>query len=253
MVRFIRTTSMLGMFGVLAGVGMVSHTAGAQESGNGFLFGAPAGSFTLRGGWALARAGSDLFSFATNQLTLNRRDFSSPELGGDLAFRIRSTTELVVSSSISGMGKRSEFRAFIDNNDQPIEQQTTFRRIPVTVGVKQYLSPTGRSIGNFAWVPERFAPYVGAGAGMMYYQFRQEGDFIDFQTTKVFHDLYDSDGWTKMADLNAGLDVSLGPRFALTTDARYVWSSAPLSLDFSGFHRLDLSGLSTTVGLAVRF
>jgi len=225
----------------------------AQDAGNGFLFGAPAGSFTLHGGWTAASAGSDLFAFTTNELTLKRRDFSSPEIGGDLALRIAARTELVMSSSASGVWKHSEFRHFIDNKGLPIEQTTTFKRIPVTLGVRQYLTSTGRSIGKFAWIPARIAPYVGAGGGLMYYRFRQDGDFIDSKSMNVYNDMYTSEGWTRTAHVNAGVDYALGPRFALTTDARYVWSSAALSNDFSGFQPLDLSGVSTTVGLSVRF
>ena len=228
-------------------------TARAQETGPGFLFGAPVGSFTVRGGWALARAQSDFFAFTTENLTLNRRDFSSPAIDGDFAVRVLSRTDVLISSGLSGMKRRSEFRHFIDNNDQPIEQTTTFRRVPITIGVKQYLTSTGRSIGKFAWIPSRVAPYVGAGGGTMFYSFRQEGDFINFQTNDVFPSYYSSNGWTSTAYATAGVDYSLGPRFALTSEARYTWSSAELSRDFSGFGRLDLSGLSTTVGLAVRF
>ena len=87
----------------------------------------------------------------------------------------------------------------------------------------------------------------------MFYKFRQEGDFINLQTTDVFPSEYASEGWTHTVYTNAGLEYSVSPRFALTTEARYVWSKAELSRDFSGFGKLDLSGLSTTVGLAVRF
>ncbi|HTE48082.1 MAG TPA: hypothetical protein VK636_22755 [Gemmatimonadaceae bacterium] len=235
---------------VLAAIPMAAR---AQDAGAGFLFEPPLGSLTIRGGWALARAHSDLFSFTTSQLSLNRGDFSSPSLGADLDFRILPRTSVVISAELSGMDKKSDFRGFIDNNDLPIEQTTSFRRIPVTLGVKQYLTSTGRSIGKFAWIPTRFAPYVGVAGGMMYYRFRQSGDFIDFNTTSVFPDTYMSDGWALTTHAMAGVDYSLGARFALTTEARYLWSSAELSNDFSGFHALDLSGLSTTVGFSVRF
>jgi hypothetical protein len=227
-------------------------TARAQDAGHGFLFGAPVGSFTVRGGWALARAHSDFFAFTTENLTLNRGDFSSPAIDGDFAVRVSPRTDVILSSGLSGMKRRSEFRHFIDNNKQPIEQTTTFRRVPITIGVKQYLTSTGRSIGKFAWIPSRFAPYVGAGGGTMFYSFRQDGDFIDPQMN-VFPSYYASSGWTGTAYGTAGVDYSLGPRFALTSEARYAWSSAALSRDFDGFGRLDLSGLSTTVGLTVRF
>lgn len=238
------------LFAALAAIPLAAH---AQDAGHGFLFGAPTGTLTIRGGWAMPRAQSDFFAFTTENLTLNRGDFSSPAIDADLAFRAGSRTEIVVSSGISGMDRRSEFRHFIDNNDQPIEQTTTFRRIPITIGVKQYLTSTGRSIGRFAWIPSRVAPYIGGGVGTMFYKFRQEGDFIDFKTNDVFPSVYSSDGWTHTEYANAGVEYSIGPRFALTTEARYSWSKAELSRDFSGFGNLDLSGLSTTVGLAIRF
>ena len=43
----------------------------AQGSGDGFLFRAPQGEVSIRGGFNHAATGSDLFSFTTSQLTLN--------------------------------------------------------------------------------------------------------------------------------------------------------------------------------------
>jgi hypothetical protein len=225
----------------------------AQDAGKGFLFGTPMGSATLRAGWSAPRAGGDLFAFTTNQLTLNRGDFSSPDFGMDLSFHLFGRTELVVSGDYAGVTKKSEFRGFADNNELPIEQTTTFRRIPITATVKQYLTSTGRSIGKFAWIPSRAAVYVGAGGGAQYYRFQQEGDFIDFDTMNVFPDVFKSEGWAPSAHVLTGFDYTLSPRWAVTTEARYTWSHANLSNDFSGFRPLDLSGFATNVGLTVRF
>ncbi len=49
-----------------------------------------------------------------------------------------------------------------------------------------------------------------------------------------------------------GVDISLGPSVLLTGEGRFTWAKGPLSRDFVGFHRIDLSGLSLTAGLAVR-
>ncbi len=228
-------------------------TAGAQESGKGFLFGAPTGSVTFRGGWAFPSARSDLFDFTTRNLTINRGDFASAEGGIDLAFRLATKTDVVASIGISGMDKRSEFRSFIDNNDQPIEQLTRFRRVPITLTVKQYLQTPGRSIGRFAWIPSRAAAYVGVGGGIQYYGFRQSGDWVDFNTMNVFTDTFASDGWGPEWHGLLGVDYSLSPRIAVTTEGRYAYSKADLSNDFTGFHRLDLSGFATTVGFTIRY
>jgi len=237
----------------LALLAALPATALAQDSGNGFLFGTPTGSATFRGGWSAPRAGGDLFAFTTQNLTLSRGDFSSPDVGIDLSFHVFRRTEIVFSGDYSGMSKKSEFRKFIDNNDQPIEQTTSFRRIPLTVSVKQYLTSTGRSIGKFAWIPSKAAVYIGAGGGAQFYRYQQEGDFIDFDTMNVFHDAFKSDGWAPTAHVLAGFDYTLSPRWAITTEGRYMWSHADLSDDFSGFRPLDLSGFATNVGLTVRF
>jgi outer membrane protein W len=244
-----RSTVVLGAL-LVAGLTLAAR---AQDMGNGFLFGAPTGSVVVRGGWAAASAGSDLFSFTTDQLTLKRGDFSSPSGDFDLAFNVTPRTQIVTTVTAAFRSKRSEFRHFIDNNDLPIEQTTNFVRVPITIGIKQYLTSTGRSIGKFAWIPSRFAPYVGAGGGVMYYRFRQSGDWVDFNTMDVFAAQYESDGWNPTANVETGIDYSLSPRFALTGEARYVWSKASLSQDFTGFQKLDLSGFSTSIGVAVRY
>src|SRR5215467_3718435 len=246
-VRRIASVAALGL-AVLPSIGSAQVAAG-----RGFLLGVPDGSITLRGGWAMASANSDIFSFTTGLLTLRRRDFSSPTVAGDVAFRVLSKTDFVISTGYSGMSKRSEFRGFIDNNDLPIEQNTQFMRVPLTVSVKQYLTSRGRSIGHLAWVPSRAAVYVGAGGGATWYRFRQDGDFIDFADSSVFSAVLQSDGWSPEAHVLAGVEWNLGARFAAVTEARYERSHATLGADFSNFGPIDLSGFSTTAGIAVRF
>jgi hypothetical protein len=249
----IRTARRIASVAAL-GLALLPSIGSAQvAAGRGFLLGVPDGTITLRGGWALASANSDIFSFTTGLLTLRRRDFSSPTVAGDVAFRVLSKTDFVISTGYSGMSKRSEFRGFIDNNDLPIEQHTQFMRVPLTVSVKQYLTSRGRSIGHLAWVPSRATAYVGAGGGATWYRFRQDGDFIDFADSSVFSAVLQSDGWSPEAHVLAGVEWNLGARFAAVTEGRYERSHATLGADFSNFGPIDLSGFSTTAGIAVRF
>jgi hypothetical protein len=228
-------------------------TAAAQGSGDGFLFGAPKGALRVRGGMDRARSGSDLFAFVTEQLTVNRSDFRSGTFGVDLDIALSSRVSVVAGGAVSRSKTPSEFRDWLDNRDLPITQTTSFDRLPVTAGVKVFLMKPGVSIGRLAWVPSRIAPFVGAGAGMMRYRFDQRGDFIDFDTTRVFFDEFKSDGWTPTVHALAGVDVTLSPRFAFTTEARYEWARSALSTDFSGFDPIDLSGVKVTAGLTIRY
>lgn len=238
---------------VVAAALAVAQPVRAQDSGDGFLFQRPFGSWSLHGGFAKPSAGSDLFSFTTTNLTVNRGDFSALDYGADLAFAITPRLDLVLDVSHSGMSKGSEFRNFVDNNQLPIQQTTSFQRTPVTLSARYYLTARGRQIGHYAWVPNRIVPYVGAGAGAMNYGFDQKGDWVDNTTLAVFPDTFHSSGWALMAQLLAGVEWSMGPGWALRTEARYLTAGATPSSDFPGFHRIDLSGVNTNVGFFVRF
>lgn len=240
------------VLGLAVATTAASSTLSAQRSGRGFLFVEPKGSVAVRGGYARATANSDLFSFTATQLTLDRRDFSSPVVDIDVAVRLAARTDMVFAASYAGMNKGSEFRDFVDQSDNPILQTTTFQRVPLTVGVREYLTSPGRAIGSFAWIPARFAPYVGVGGGMMWYSFRQSGDFVDFNTNDIFNATLESSGWTPTATATAGAVYTVSPRLALSAQGNYLWARGKPSSDFSGFNRIDLSGLSATAGLLVR-
>jgi len=224
----------------------------AQKAGDGFLFHAPSGSWTIRTGIAVPTANSDVFGQITDQLTLDRLDFSSATLGTTLAISLSARNDVVFDVSYSNVTRASEFRDWVDNNDQPIQQSTSLRRIPITVGLRHYLTPRGRSLSRFAWIPAPRSLYAGAAVGMMEYKFYQRGDFIDFETLNVFPDRFVSQSWTPVAQGTLGLDMGLGSFTMLNLEMRYTWARAPMSSDFVGFDRIDLSGVSVTAGLAFR-
>ena len=227
--------------------------AQAQGSGQGFLFQRPIGSIAVRGGYAHASASSDLFDFVTNTLTLRRNDFSSPTGQVDLSFRVAPRVDIDLGAGIARSSSPSEYRKLIDQNNQPIQQTTSFERVPLTADVRLYLTAPGRAIGHFAWVPARFAPYVGVGGGMVGYEFKQSGDFVDPSNNNVFTSNLSSSGWAPEAQGVVGADYSLSPRFALTGEAKYLWAKGRLNDSFSTFDRIDLSGFTTTIGLKARF
>ncbi len=237
---------------VVAAMLAAAPPARAQDHGEGFLFERPSGSLVVRAGVDQALANSDVFSFVENELTLRRSDFRGFSLAGELNARLSRRTDLVFGLAWSGSRTGSEYRNFVDNNNLPIQQTTTFERVPLTMGVRYYLVPPGEPVGRLAWVPSRWSPYVGGGIGAMWYQFRQSGDFIDLSNMNVFGDTYRSSDWTFTAYASGGVDVALGPRLFLTGEARYTWARAPMGADFQGFHRIDLSGLALTFGLGYR-
>jgi hypothetical protein len=234
-------------------IAAIAPSASAQSVGDGYLFHPPNAVITISAGFARANAGSDLFSDVTQNLTVDRGDFDSFALGADISVPIARQVELMLSAGVSRSSKRSEYRDFVDTDDLPIEQTTTFQRIPLTVNVKFDLMPSGRSIGRLAWIPNRVVPYVGGGVGAMRYRFAQDGDFVDFQNgNSVFPASIVSEGWSLVGQGLAGLEVNLTPRFGVVLDGRYLFAKGDPGADLSGFDKIDLSGFTGTLGLSVR-
>jgi len=227
-------------------------TASAQSAGDGYLFKRPDVTLSVRAGYSHASAGSDVFDEVTNDLTLDRGDFSSFAFGGDLAAHLSERIDVVLSAAYSRSKHKSEFRNFVDNDDLPIEQMTTFERLPLTVNLRLNLGAPGRSIGHLAWIPNRIVPYVGAGVGAMRFRFKQEGDFVNFNTNAVFPAVLLAEEWTMVAQGMAGVDYNITPRLGISLDARYLHARGELGTSFSGYERIDLSGVTGTVGLSFR-
>ena len=237
----------------VAAVFALPGAALAQHQGDGFLFRQPSGSFTLRMGFSRPNATGDPYTFFSDQLTLSRSSFDAVELAGDLAVRAGDRVDLVFSLGWDGSRAPSEMRRWLDPQNQPIRQTTTLQRVPLSVSVRYFLMSRGRSLGRFAWVPSGYAPYVGAGAGLMYYRLHQWGNFVDFADSTIFSDDFSSSDWSGSAHVFTGVELPLGPRFLLKLEGRYTWAKSMLGSDFSGFDKIDLSGFAFTVGLGVRF
>jgi len=225
----------------------------APSAAQDFLFRDPRATLGLRFGYALPTASSEIFDFTREQLTVNRSDFNAAVWGGELAIRVAPRIDVALSFSSTSSSTPSEFRDWVDDRDLPIEQETRLVRRPLTLAVKAFLRDRGRSVGRFAWIPERWAPYVGAGVGYTWYTFEQTGDFIDFETLDIFKDHFEATGRTPTVHLLAGAEWSLGPSLLLTGEGRYAWARADMGGDFVDFDRMDLSGFEATAGIAIRF
>ena len=238
------------LFGALLAI---PAPAVAQSSGDGFLFRTPKVQISMRLGYAGANAGSDVFDFAREELTLDQRDFSGGLFGVEVAFRTSERLDIVAAFANSSSTTRSEFRDWVGEDDLPIEQETTFTRRPFTVSARYYLADRGRSVSRFAWIPNRLTPYVGAGVGVMWYEFLQDGDFVDFQDLAIFNTRFLSDGTSMMGQALGGFEFSVSPRVVANVEGRYEWASAELGQDFVEFDDIDLSGFQVSVGLGIRF
>ena len=220
-----------------------------------FLFGAPRGSFGLRGGWLFANAGSDLFGFISERLTIDKGDFNAPVVSTDIGVSLTPRIDIVGGVDVSRTSAASEYRHFAENG-RPIRQTTFLREENVSASVRAALVPRGQAVSRLAWVPRRVTPFVGAGAGMMHYGLRQAGDFVDEDAASglaIFTDSLESSGWAPSAHLFGGVDLRMYRGLMLNVEARYLWSEGPVREDFVGFDPIDLAGFRLSTGINVLF
>jgi hypothetical protein len=218
-----------------------------------FLFGRPQGSIGVRGNWIFASAGSDLYDFVTRQLTVEKTDFDGPGLSAEVAVAITSRLDAQFDFEWSKTSMSSEYRDFVDNQLLPIEQSTSLKTVHLGGSVRYAITPRGHDVSRFAWVPRRVVPFVGAGAGVIYYHFMQTGDFVDFQDLSVFTDVFRSKGWTPSAHAFAGVDIQLHRALYGSVVGRYTKAAGDLSPDFIDFDPIDLSGFRLSAGINLLF
>jgi hypothetical protein len=214
-----------------------------------FLLKRPVGSIGLRGNWVFARAGSDLFDFLHEQLTIDKRDFRAPAVAADLAFAITPRIDAVFGLEFARTSVQSEYRHLVDNNLLPIEQRTALSTFHVIAGVRRAFVPRGHAVSRLAWVPRRVVPYAGAAAGAVRHVLTQGGDFVDFADQSVFSDNFRSQGWSPTAHAFGGVDLHVHRRLFATLETRYVWADAPLDRSFEDFAPMDLAGIRMSAGV----
>ncbi len=214
-----------------------------------FRFSPPGGNFGIRGGWTISRAEGEIYEFLTEMLTLEKSSFSAPTLALDIGWGVGDRVDLVFGFEYSRSSKRSEFRDFVDQDDIPIVQDTRLTQIPLTLSARLYLTPRGRTVGQYAWVPSTLVPYLGGGAGFTCYKLEQAGEFVDFIDLSIFEDIFVSSGWTIAAHAFVGLDIKLNPSLGLVLEGRYQWANADLRGSFVGFGPIDLNGARAMIGV----
>lgn len=219
-----------------------------------FLFRRPVATVSLYGGWAMPGEDSDVFDFTREHLTVDQGAFQSPLVLAELGVRATDRLDVTVGLEHASRTVDSEMEEWVTLDDQPIRQQTRFSRTRLLAGAKLYLLPRGRQISDYAWIPARGAPYVGGGVGYAWYDFVQDGDFVNFDTADIFEAELEATGSGQAAYALAGLQWTLTPRFLLRAEYRYLWGSGSLEgASFgSDFDDVDLSGSRALVGVSVR-
>jgi opacity protein-like surface antigen len=168
--------------------------------------------------------------------------------GAQYNFKIAKNLEFGIGIDGYGRTLDTEYTDYERDNGMPIYQTLKLDIVPTSLELR--LIPTSRNA--------RIAPFLGVGFDLIYWKYEEFGDFIDFTDPDlpVLPDSFIADG------LNPGWHVSAGVRFGITDDVgivaqgRYMWGKAKMGGDFDDDfpnNRLDLSGVSATLGVSLRF
>ena len=247
---------------VALGAALIAPHAAIAQGGPGFLFNRPRVSVGLRTGYTLPRISSQLFEDARTFLNLNRFDFDAPYFGGEIAARVAERWDIALDVGGGQSRSRSHDREYVEEvgtQRLEIQQENRFRTVSATLGGRYYFSDRGRAVGRFAWIPSRITPFVGAGAGVTWYQFEQWGDFVDRldpgcpDSCPIFSDTFRTDGAGTTVYGGLGADVSLGKQFYLSAEGRYSLANGGVSGEFSDYDGIDLSRLQLITGISIRW
>ena len=231
--------------------------AAAQPASRGYLFKKPNGSFTMRAGYQVQNTASEPFLVERSLTTADSRSFDGFNLGFDLNFAVTRRVDVVLTTDMSTRTNTAEYTGGWNENGLPIVHKNTLDRFALGGGFRVNLVDRGRQISALAFIPAKIVPYVGATAGIMWYEFSQRGDFLDIiddTTADIFTDELHTDHYNVMGQAFAGVERRLNARWSVVGETRYTHSAAQLVKDYASFREdINLSGLAFTLGASVRF
>jgi hypothetical protein len=216
------------------------------------------GSFRFRIGGFFPSGNSEFWDANEATFTLDASDFQDWMIGASFVSSMSNWVELGFNVDFYDASQRSAYRDFTDEFGNAILHDTRLELIPLSADVR--ILPAGRYAfrgrGGQLKV-RRPVPYVGAGIGMTYWEYEEEGDFVGFDSIGPFlyYDRLKDSGTDFAAHVLAGVEFPMGPSWSLTLEGRYTWAEATPGGAFSDLQLgdLDLGGFAGFFGFSNQF
>ena len=201
------------------------------------------GAFRFYLGLFQPNADSQYWDETFDAFTGSPSDFEDFVFGADYLWRTSRNGGLLFGVSFYNGKTTQAYRDWVDAEGRDISHLTTLWLTDLTAA---YVVQFGR---------RTLRPYLGAGAGLLWWRLQEEGSFIDFADPgmPIIFASYRADSTTWEAFALAGLDIRLGGSWSFFFEGRYRWAEDELNRDFSGFGTIDLSGYQAEGGLSYNF
>jgi hypothetical protein len=211
--------------------------------------------FRMGGFWLDADGG--FWDDTEEVFTLDSDDFDGWMLGFTYLFSVNNHLDVGFNLDLYEETVRSGYRDWVDEFGYPILHDTQLSLVPMTADVRVNLMGRHRIRPGGRYIVQPLV-YVGAGAGMVAWEYEEVGDFLDFSVTpdpEIFYDRFVDDGLALEAHVLAGVELPVGPSVNLLFETRYSLASDELGGDFSDLYErdIDLGGYSAYGGISFRF
>ncbi len=201
-------------------------------------------TLTFRLGILAPEGKSDIWQQNTLETTLSMNKMISGYLEVAVDLFIQDILNVEFSLGAYEKDRWIEDSEFIWPDGSPIERSIHLSIVPLLISLKLY--PFGKNV--------KVIPYLGGGAGLYFWKFSEDGDFVldryfdPFIATGFVEASGQDIGWHAMV----GFQIPWGRRTSFDFEARYYKVNGELSEDFDpAFEPIDLSGWIITGGLSI--
>ena len=213
------------------------------------------GGLNFRAGGFFPAGSSDFWDVNEAAFTQDKSDFNGLIGGVGYTAAITNYFEFDVNADFYSASARSADRNFTDQNGFAILHDARLSILPVTVGFR--VLPAGR-FGKRGAEGQRLVrrpvPYIGAGVGMAYWQYEEEGDFVASDLSIVYDRIKDT-GLEFEKHVQVGIEFPIAPDWNFGFEIRRSWAEATPSGGFAVVNpgKLDLGGVGVFFGASMRF
>lgn len=190
--------------------------------------------------------GSQFYSLVDGALAPGATAWHPRLTGGELRVRARARWNVVGGMQAGGQTLASISRTAATRIAGPVSQQTSLDLSSFTYIGAQFEAWHWRSASQ-----TRVRVLLSAGAGSATYRVRQWGNFVDATRLVFVPNDFRSSGAGTIGYAGAAGEIPVVRWAAITAEWRRQAGSAPMSVDYASFDRLDLGGDRLSVGLTL--
>ena len=191
---------------------------------------------------------SELWAVNAETFDFDVGDFNY--LMGGVELDLELTNYLDIAVGLDGYSRRvdSKYRDFVRDDGTEIPQRFKLKVLPITGGLR-FLP-----LRKF----RKLVPHIGAGAGLYYFDYEEQGEFINFTSFEILTGTSGDTGLVPGFHLAAGAEymfsegIDPGEGWFVFGQFRRHWASTQLAGDFNR-EKLDLGGNELAFGVSLRF